>query len=82
MAAPAIAADGVPVITLLGSGTGARVAASTLHAIGLDDWIDHNPADYAAMAVKFAAMHVEQACRSSGAGCRTATNRPRPEAST
>jgi predicted O-linked N-acetylglucosamine transferase (SPINDLY family) len=45
---------GVPVLTLMGNSFGGRVAASALKAVGLAELIAKTPADYEAMARKFA----------------------------
>jgi predicted O-linked N-acetylglucosamine transferase (SPINDLY family) len=46
---------GVPVVTLAGNLHVSRVGASLLHAIGLDDWVAHSPAEYVTRAVNAAA---------------------------
>jgi protein O-GlcNAc transferase len=45
---------GVPVVTLAGTNMAARWSASILHALKLDEFIAHTPADYVAIAARFA----------------------------
>ena len=45
---------GLPVLTCAGTTFAARVAASLLHAVGLDDLIAHSFAEYEALAVALA----------------------------
>ena len=45
---------GLPMLTCLGPTFAGRVCASLLHAIGLDELVTHNLADYEALAVKLA----------------------------
>jgi predicted O-linked N-acetylglucosamine transferase (SPINDLY family) len=45
---------GLPVLTLQGDGFAARVAASLLTAVGLEELIAHSPADYVQLAVQLA----------------------------
>ena len=45
---------GVPVVTLAGSESVSRSAASILTTVGLADWIAHTPEDYVRLALKFA----------------------------
>src|SRR5437660_3513276 len=45
---------GVPVITLRGTRSVSRSAASILATVGLSDWIAESPEDYVRLAVKYA----------------------------
>jgi predicted O-linked N-acetylglucosamine transferase (SPINDLY family) len=45
---------GVPVVTLAGQTYAGRMAASTLTAVGLTDWIAQNEGEYVQIAAKLA----------------------------
>ncbi|MFO1413389.1 MAG: tetratricopeptide repeat protein [Burkholderiales bacterium] len=52
---------GVPVLTCLGSTFAGRVAASLLHALGLDELITRAPEEYEALAIRLASRPAELA---------------------
>jgi predicted O-linked N-acetylglucosamine transferase (SPINDLY family) len=52
---------GVPVVTKLGEGPGARCGGAIVKAVGLDDWVADDDEGYLAVALKYASRPAELA---------------------